>query len=106
MLRITDHPILGQPVSQTTVFIDVEGRTIEALEGEPVAAAMLAAGMRIVRTMPETGSPRGIFTAVGRSIEELGTVNGEANTPLMSTPVSNGMTVAIQRGLGDWEGAK
>lgn len=88
--------------SSPTVSITVDGREVEAFEGEPVAAALLAHGIRVIRTMPESDSPRGIFTAVGRSIEELGTVNGEANMPLMSTPVTAGMKVTTQQGLGDW----
>jgi hypothetical protein len=52
--------------------------------------------------MPGTDEPRGVFTAAGRSLEELGTVNGEANVPLVSTPVEDGMAVETQHGLGDW----
>ena len=99
-----NHPVLGSldPAEQITIVVD--GVEIEAIKGEPVAAAMLAAGIRVIRTMPTTGAPRGIFTGVGRSIEELGTVNGEAMVPLLFTPASEGMTVETQQGLGSWGG--
>lgn len=106
MLRIDNHPVLGQRPEGQRVSITVDGVEIEAFEGEPVAAALLAAGFRAVRTMPRTGAPRGIFTGVGRSIEEFGVVDGEANVPLMTTPVRAGMTIERQRGLGEWERAE
>jgi len=105
-LRIEDHPIIRRNDAPAEVTISVDGRSIHALEGEPVAAAMLAAGIRAVRTMPETGEPRGVFTGVGRSIEELGTVDGESNVPLMSTQVQDGMVVETQSGLGEWSAGR
>ncbi len=101
-MRISKHPILGVRPAGSAVSITVDGEPITAFEGEPVAAALLAAGLRAVRTMPETGEPRGVFTGVGRSTEELGTVDGEANVQLMRTPVRDGMVVDTQQGLGDW----
>lgn len=106
MLRIDDHPVLGKPPDRKSVSIIVDGAEIEAIEGEPVAAALLAAGIRAVRTMPGSGEPRGVFTGVGRSIEELGTVDGEANVQLMTTPVRAGMVIERQQELGDWGDSK
>lgn len=104
-LRIKHHPVRERSETGQEVTITVDGREIPAIEGEPVAAALLAAGIRKVRTMPDTGAPRGVFTGVGRSIDELGTVDGEANVPLMSTRLTAGMTVTTQHGLGEWGGA-
>ncbi|MEZ4522302.1 MAG: (2Fe-2S)-binding protein [Thermomicrobiales bacterium] len=101
-LRIESHPVLGSNELRTTVTITADGREIQALVGEPIAAALLASGILKIRTMPGTAAPRGIFTGVGRSIEELGTVNGESNVPLMSTPVEDGMVIEVQQGLGGW----
>lgn len=104
-LRIEHHPVLERSETAREVAITVDGREIPTIEGEPLAAALLAAGFRKVRTMPETGAPRGVFTGVGRSIEELGTVDGEANVSLMSTRVTAGMAVTTQHGLGEWGGS-
>ncbi len=100
LLRIENHPILGQPPEVEVTLMTFDGKQIEVRAGEPIAAGLLAAGVRAFRTMPETGEPRGVFTGVGRSIEELGTVNGESNVPLMSTAVATGMVVTTQYGLG------
>lgn len=101
-LRITNHPILGLAPERREVTIRVDGRELRAYAGEPVAAALLANGIRTLRTMPASDEPRGVFTGVGRSLEELGTVDGDANVPLMTTPVEDGMAVETQRGLGSW----
>jgi hypothetical protein len=101
-LRINDHPIMGPAPARPEVTITFDGRELRAYRGEPIAAALLANGIRKLRTMPGTDESRGVFTAAGRSLEELGTVNGEANVPLVSTPVEDGMAVETQRGLGDW----
>lgn len=102
MIRITKHPVLPEQSIARSVSITVDGREIQAIEGEPVAAALLAAGIRAVRTMPESGEARGVFTGVGRSIEELGIVDGESNVQLMKTSVRAGMIVETQHGLGVW----
>lgn len=101
-LRIADHPLLGPAPDHETVTITFDGLDIDAREGEPVAAALLANGIRAFRTMPLTNEPRGVFTGVGRSLEELGTVDGESNVPMMTTPVRAGMQVTTQPGLGGW----
>jgi hypothetical protein len=101
--RIVEHPLLGSVPDAAPVTIAFDGIDIEARAGEPVAAALLAHGIRGFRTMPESDALRGVFTGAGRSLEELGSVDGEANVPLMSTPVVDGMRVNTQRGLGVWE---
>jgi 2Fe-2S iron-sulfur cluster binding domain len=100
LLRIKNHPILGQPPEVEVVSMTFDGKEIEARAGEPIAASLLAAGVRAFRTMAESGAPRGVFTGVGRSIEELGTVDGEPDMPLMSTASAAGMVVTTQQGLG------
>ena len=99
--RITNHPVLGSSDAPKKIAIVVDGVEIEAVAGEPVAAAMWAAGVRAIRTMPGTGDPRGIFTGIGRSLEELGTVDGELNVPMMFTPVAEGMIVETRPRLCD-----
>ena len=101
-MRITGHPILGPIPFRVVVTLSVDGREIEAFEGEPVAVAMLAAGMRTSRTMPDTGSTRGYFCGVGRCSDCLMTVDGALNVRTCVTPVVEGMIVTTQQGLGEW----
>lgn len=103
--RIVDHPMLGTLPDAATVRFTFDGAPIEAREGEPIAAALLAAGVRLLRTMPRYGGPRGGYCMIGRCADCAVVVDGVPNVPACVTPVRNGMSVARQRGLGDgvWE---
>lgn len=83
-----------------TIYCD--GRPIQAVEGEPVAAALLAAGVYAMRTTVKRGEPRGVFCAIGRCTDCVMTVDGIPNVRTCITPVREGMKVATQRGVGRW----
>jgi aerobic-type carbon monoxide dehydrogenase small subunit (CoxS/CutS family) len=99
-LRIEDHPILGKPLRGAKITILFEGRLIEAYEGEPIAAALTAAGVRIFRYTQKRKEPRGISCALGRCTDCVMIVNGIPNTRTCVTPAENGMRVETQEGLG------
>ena len=42
------------------VEISFDGAELRAFEGETVAAALLASGLRVLRTSAATGAPRGV----------------------------------------------
>jgi hypothetical protein len=100
--RIVDHPILGPLPSVRIVTFTFDGLSVEAREGEPIAAALLAAGIRVFRTMPRTGEPRGGYCFVGRCADCLTIVDGESNVMACLTPVLPGTRVETQHGLGAW----
>lgn len=99
--RIVDHPILGPPPEAEMVRFTFDGETIAARTGEPIAAALLAAGIRVFRTMPRNGDPRGGYCMIGRCADCAVVVDGAPNTPACVTPVREGMRVESQRGLGE-----
>lgn len=101
--RLTDHPVLGPLPGAETVTIEVDGAPIPARAGEPLIAALLAAGIRTLRTMPNSGEPRGGFCLVGRCTDCLMIVDGVLNTRACLTPVHDRMTVSTQQGLGSWQ---
>lgn len=101
--RIVDHPILGKAEEGRRVSIWVDGQEIEAIEGEPIAAALLAAGIRILHYTPKYNHPRGIYCAIGRCTDCIMTVDGNPNVRTCVTPVEEGMRIETQRGLGSWE---
>ena len=41
-----------------TLILKVDGKEIRARDGDTVAAALLAAGIRYIRTTPVSGKPR------------------------------------------------
>jgi len=63
--RILAHPVLTPP-SRAPVQVTWRGQSIEALEGETIAAALVASGVRVFGHHPRDGSPQGIFCANGR----------------------------------------
>jgi predicted molibdopterin-dependent oxidoreductase YjgC len=101
--RIHEHSILGPMPERPIVNIEFDGRAIPALDGEPVAAALLAAGVRVFRTMPGSGEPRGGFCMVGRCTDCLMTIDGALSVRACVTPVRDGMRVVTQQGLGSWD---
>ncbi len=53
-----------------------EGRSVKAYEGDTIAVALLAAGIRALGTRPATGGPRGLLCTVGHCQECLVSVAG------------------------------
>ena len=102
-MRILHHPILGEAPAARTVTIHVDGRPVQALEGEMIASALTAAGIKRLRTTSRGQDPRGIFCAIGRCTDCVMEVNGRPNVRTCVTPVEPGMRVNTQVGLGVWK---
>jgi predicted molibdopterin-dependent oxidoreductase YjgC len=103
--RIAGHPTLGVLPSTATVTFRFDDVPIEAREGEPIAVALLAAGVRVFRTMPRFGDARGGYCMIGRCTDCAVVVDGVPNVLACVTPVRDGMVVRTQHGLGAaaWE---
>lgn len=96
MNRITVHPILGSPRAieeRNHVQFTFNSQRYEGYEGEPIAAALLASGVRVLRRHEESGSPRGIYCAIGHCMECLVQVEGRGSVRACITPLEAGMTV-------------
>lgn len=105
-MRIKEHPILGIQEEAKLVEIFVDGKPIEAREGEMIAAALTAAGIRAFRKTAIKHKPRGIFCAIGRCTDCAMTVDGVPNVRTCVTRVRDGMRIETQDGLGKWGGQK
>ena len=101
--RIKEHPILGVQEKGKLVQFTFDGKELEGYEGEPIAAALKAAGVMVHRYTQKEHKPRGIFCAIGRCTDCALTVNGVPNVRSCVTPVEDGMQIMIQDGLGTWE---
>jgi aerobic-type carbon monoxide dehydrogenase small subunit (CoxS/CutS family) len=77
------------------VEISVNGETIHARLGEPLAAALLAAGYRVLRHTPGTGAPRGMYCGMGVCYECLVSVNGQQQVRACMMRVEPNMRVEI-----------
>ncbi len=56
-MRVIEHPILGDLEDKKKVTLYYNGEPIEALEGEPIASALMNAGIRVFRTTAKGMSP-------------------------------------------------
>ena len=68
-------------------------------EGEPIAAALKAAGVTTHRHTSKLGKPRGVFCAIGRCTDCVMVVNGRPNVRTCMTLLEEGMSVQTQYGL-------
>lgn len=104
-MRVEDHPILGKLEKGPIVEIEVDGEVIQAIAGEPITAALLAAGKSILRYTRKLHEPRGVFCAIGRCTDCMMIVDGVPNVRTCVTPVKAGMKIQTQRGLGELRSA-
>lgn len=77
-----------------------DGRPLTGFRGEPLLAALLAGGVRVLRTMPKSGEARGGYCLVGRCTDCAVVVDGLPNVRACREPLRDGMAVETQRGLG------
>jgi len=89
-----------------TISMVLDGRPLEAFEGESVAAALFASGTRTTRWTARTGEPRGYFCGMGICQDCLVTIDGVPNVRACMTLVRSGLRIETQRGLGDWEASQ
>ena len=85
--------------------LTLDGRTVDAHEGETVAAVLLAEG-HIATRKTRRGSPRGVYCGMGVCFDCLVVVDGVPNTRACVTWVREGMDVARQDGLVPAVGAQ
>lgn len=102
-MRVVQHPILDKLDTSRPVTIYFNDHPIEALEGEPIASALINAGIVAFRTTAKKHEPRGIFCAIGRCTDCMMIVDGIPNTRTCVTPVRDGMRVRMQEGLGAFD---
>lgn len=96
-MRLSEHPVLNfQEKRGKRITIYFEGMPIEAYEGETIAMALHAAGIREYKKSEKRGRPRGLFCAIGKCSSCLVTVNGIPNIRSCITPVEEGMKIEKQ----------
>lgn len=87
--RLRDAP-------QRMVKVTINGRGFEAMQGDTVAAVLLAAGVSPTRASPISGAPRAPFCMMGVCFECLVTVDGVGNRQGCLIAVGDGMRIETQ----------
>jgi sarcosine oxidase subunit alpha len=95
MVRLERHPILEfKKGKRVTIYFD--GRPVEAYEGETVAAALYASGLRIFSRSFRFHRPRGFFCAIGKCSSCMMEVDGIPNVRTCKVYVRDGMQIRSQ----------
>ncbi len=98
-LRIQDHPILdfeeGEPIPFT-----FDGQPLTGREGDTIASALQAAGVKVLGYHFKTGRPRGYYCAIGNCSSCLMIVDGRSNVRTCTEALRAGMVVETQRDRG------
>ena len=104
MNRISEHPILGEIKKGPLVAFTFDGKRLEGHAGEPIAAALRAAGVMVHRYTQRRHQPRGVFCAIGRCTDCVMVVDGVPNIRTCVTPLAAGMVVETQDGVRPMKG--
>ena len=99
--RISEHPIHGEQQKGKLGTFTYDGKELQGYEGEPIAAALKAAGVMVHRYTKKEHKPRGIFCAIGRCTDCVMVVDGKPNVRTCMTPLAEGMKVQTQYGVSD-----
>jgi predicted molibdopterin-dependent oxidoreductase YjgC len=100
-MRIKEHPILEFSKEEKVKFT-LDGNEMEGNTGEPIAAALVAAGVEVLSRSIKYHRPRGFFCAIGKCSSCLMKVNGIPNVRTCVTELEEGMKIETQKGKGDF----
>lgn len=87
---------LSSPASGRPVSVDLDGRSIEAREGEPLAVSLVDAGQLLLSRSVKYHRPRGAFCMAASCGNCLVRVNGVPNVQACRVAVHDGMRVERQ----------
>lgn len=99
-LRISKHPILDFDEKKVLSFT-FDGIEFNGLEGDTIASALHACGVKILRHSNEKKRPRGLYCAIGNCSSCLMKVDGSPNVRVCVETLQDGMVVETQNGKGD-----
>jgi sarcosine oxidase subunit alpha len=77
------------------VPITVNGRALAAIPGETVLAALIAAGIKVLKKSNVRGEPRGPFCGMGVCYECLVTINGVPKQRACMVEVAENMEITV-----------
>ncbi|MBE8539158.1 FAD-dependent oxidoreductase [Geoglobus acetivorans] len=101
-MRLESHPIVDfKRGKEVTIYFN--GKPVKAYEGESVAAALYAAGVRVFSRSFRFHRPRGFFCAIGKCSQCMMEVNGVPNVRTCKIYVKDGMQIRTQNSIPDAE---
>lgn len=94
-MRILTHPLFG-PLRTERIIFSFNEVNYEAIEGESIAAALLANNIRTIRYSEKLNVPRGIYCGIGSCYECRAIVNGQRSVRTCITNVEEHMQIHTQ----------
>ncbi|MBF0277923.1 MAG: (2Fe-2S)-binding protein [SAR324 cluster bacterium] len=85
------------PQNGEKVSIDFEGKRLETVTGQTVAAALLGSGEMLFRESAVTGQPRSVYCMMGVCFECLLEIDGKPNQQSCMILVQEGMKIRRQQ---------
>ena len=104
-MRIRAHPIIDFKKRKELPFY-FQKKKIAGEDGDTIASALHAAGVRTLTTSLKYESPRGFFCGIGKCSSCLMRVNGVPNVRTCITPLKEGIQVEMQKKLAKLPDAK
>jgi len=98
-MRIEKHPILTFPKKEEIIFI-FEGEKVKGIEGDTIASALHALGIKTLSYSIKEHRPRGFYCAIGNCASCNMIVNGVPNVRTCITPLEENMVVERQTNKG------
>lgn len=99
-MRIKEHPILTfEEKKKLSFFFD--GKEVYGFEGDTIASALHALGIKTLSHSIELNRPRGFYCAIGNCSSCNMVVDGKPNVRTCVTMLVKDMIVKTQIGKGD-----
>jgi succinate dehydrogenase/fumarate reductase-like Fe-S protein len=98
-MRITKHPILTFPERAEISFI-FEGQPVKGYQGDTIASALHALGIKTLSYSIKKHRPRGFYCAIGNCASCNMVVNGKPNVRTCITLLEPNMSVEVQVNKG------
>ncbi|MBU1145720.1 MAG: (2Fe-2S)-binding protein [Firmicutes bacterium] len=98
-MRIEKHPILDFSPKKQISFL-FNGKSIFGFEGDTIASALHALGIKVLSKSIKELRPRGFYCAIGNCGSCFMRVNNVPNVKTCITLLEEGMIVESQEGLG------
>ena len=98
-MRIKEHPILDIKEKEKITFM-YDGNQVHGFDGDTIASALHALGIRKLSHSIEHKRPRGFYCAIGNCASCNMIVNGVPNVRTCITELKEGMVVETQTNKG------
>jgi len=99
-MRIKEHPILEFTEKKKLSFL-FDGKKVHGYEGDTIASALHALGVRVLSHSIDLKRPRGFYCAIGNCSSCNMIVNNEPNVKTCVVLLEENMEVKTQTNKGD-----